>query len=242
MGARRRRDAAGASRERPARTDSRSDGRADQDRARRGDRVPVGRRGVRHGDCAADRYGLHHASQVPPQHLLGRGRHTGPRVTQAVHRRAGARHQLLLLRSRGAATDNGGDGLPHDQRDGWAHGPAGHAAGGGALEGEGTGLFAAAQYAGRAGRRRHILLRAAGSRAGQGAGQQADRALRRRAREQDAHRAFDAHIELEPHGRHDAQLRDRHALQRGGAAGRYDPDQLRRLGRDRASRLSWRRA
>jgi glutamate synthase (NADPH/NADH) large chain len=65
--------------------------------------------------------GLHHDAQVPPQHLPGRRRHAGPGAARALHRPAGARDQLLLLRGRGTARDHGRAGLPH-RRPKWSAG------------------------------------------------------------------------------------------------------------------------
>ena len=82
-------------------------------RPRRGHRRPPRRRRVRLRDRAADRRRLHHDAQVPPQHLPGRRRHAGPGAAQALQRQARARHQLLLLRRRGSARDDGRARLPH---------------------------------------------------------------------------------------------------------------------------------
>ena len=76
----------------------------------------LGRRRVRLRDRAADRGRLHHDAQVPSQHLPGRRGDAGPGAAQALHRPARARHQLLLLRGRGAARDHGAPGLPHPER------------------------------------------------------------------------------------------------------------------------------
>ena len=72
------------------------------------DRRAARRRRVRLRHGAADRRRLHHDAQVPPQHLPGRRRDAGPRAAQALHRPAGTRHQLFLLRRRGSARDHGG--------------------------------------------------------------------------------------------------------------------------------------
>ena len=69
--------------------------------------APRGRR-VRLLDRAADRGGLHHDAQVPPQHLPGRRRDAGSGAAQALQGHARARHQLLLLRRRGGARADGG--------------------------------------------------------------------------------------------------------------------------------------
>ena len=82
------------------------------------------RRRVRLLDRAADRRRLHHDAQVPPQHLPGRRRDAGPGAAQALQGPARARHQLLLLRRRGGARADGGDGLPHVRGDGRPLGPA----------------------------------------------------------------------------------------------------------------------
>jgi glutamate synthase (NADPH/NADH) large chain len=44
-----------------------------------------------------------------------------PRIAQALHRQARARHQLLLLRCRRSARDDGCHGLPHHERDDRPH-------------------------------------------------------------------------------------------------------------------------
>ena len=59
-----------------------------------------------------DRGRLHHDAQVPSEHLPGRRRDAGPGAAQALRRHARACHQLLLLRRRGGARADGGDGLP----------------------------------------------------------------------------------------------------------------------------------
>ena len=98
----------------------------------------LGRRRIRLRHRALDRGGLHHDAQVPPQHLpRGRG-DAGPRASQAVHRPARARHQLLLLRRRGSARDHGVPRLPHLQRDGGPDPDARPVQAGGALEGQGA--------------------------------------------------------------------------------------------------------
>ena len=80
---------------------------------RRRHRGAARRRRVRLLDRAADRGRLHHDAQVPSQHLPGRRRDAGPGAAQALQGPARARHQLLLLRRRGSARADGGDGLPH---------------------------------------------------------------------------------------------------------------------------------
>ncbi len=77
------------------------------DRAGRGDRRAAGGRRVRLRHRAADRRRLHHDAQVPPEHLPGRRGDAGPGAAQALHRHAGARHQLLLLHRRGSARTDG---------------------------------------------------------------------------------------------------------------------------------------
>ena len=78
------------------------------------DRRAAGSRRVRLLDRAADRGGLHHDAQVPPEHLPGRRRDAGSRAAQAVQGHARAHHQLLLLRRRGSARVDGAR---------WASGP-----------------------------------------------------------------------------------------------------------------------
>ena len=111
-------------------------------------------------DRAADRGRLHHDAQVPPQHLPGRRRDAGPGAAQALRRPARARHQLLLLRRRRSARDDGRDGLPHVRGDGRADADARPAAGDRALEGQGPRLLQAVlQAAGAAGRRASTTAR-----------------------------------------------------------------------------------
>ena len=61
----------------------------------------------------ADHHGLHHAAQVPPQHLFGRHCHARSRTAQAVPGPARARHQFLLLYRRTDAAIHGGSRFPH---------------------------------------------------------------------------------------------------------------------------------
>jgi hypothetical protein len=85
-------------------------------RARRAGRRPA--RGRRDGlfHRPADRGGLHHDAQVPPQHLPRRRRHPGPGAAQALQGTARARHQLFLLRRRGSARADGGHGRAFAER------------------------------------------------------------------------------------------------------------------------------
>ena len=87
-------------------------------RPRRRDRRAARRRRVRLRHRAADRGRLHHDAQVPSQHLPGRRRDAGPGAAQALHRQARACDQLLLLRRRGSARDDGRARLPQVRRDG----------------------------------------------------------------------------------------------------------------------------
>ena len=119
-------------------------------RPRRGDRRAARRRRVRLLDRAADRGRLHHDAQVPSQHLPGRRRDPGPGAARALHRPARARHQLLLLRRRRGARADGGDGLPHLQRDDRPDADARPAQGDRALEGQGPRLLQAVHQADRA--------------------------------------------------------------------------------------------
>ena len=107
VGARARRDAPGARHERAARPRAPPGRRAAQDGARRGLRRAARGRRVRVRDRAARRERLHHDAQVPPQHLPGRHRDAGPGAARALPGHARARHQLLLLRRRGAARHHG---------------------------------------------------------------------------------------------------------------------------------------
>ena len=89
--------------QRPARPHRGAGRRRAAHRPRRRHRRAAGRRRVRLRHRAADRGRLHHDAQVPPQHLPGRRGDAGPGAARALHRPARARHQLLLLRRRGAA-------------------------------------------------------------------------------------------------------------------------------------------
>ena len=102
-------------------------GRRPADRPGRRRRRPAGRRRIRLRHRPADRGGLHHDAQVPPQHLPGGGGDPGSGPARPLHRRARAHHQLLLLRRRGAARDHGAPGLPHRSGDDRPGGPPGRA-------------------------------------------------------------------------------------------------------------------
>ena len=58
----------------------------------------LGAEGVRVRDSAAHHAGLHHAAQVPPQHVLGGHRDAGPGAPPHVQGQAGGPHQLPVLR------------------------------------------------------------------------------------------------------------------------------------------------
>ena len=118
VGARPRRDPAGAGAEQPARPHRRAGRRAAQDRPRRRDRGAARRRGVRLRDGAARRVGLRHDARLPPEHLPGRHRDAGSGAAQEVHRQAGVRRELLPVRRRRSARADGGARVPHDRRDG----------------------------------------------------------------------------------------------------------------------------
>ena len=86
VGARARRDPAGAGAQQASRPHRRADRRPDEDRPRRGDRRAAGRRGVRLLHRAAGGDGLHHDAGVPPQHLPGGHRHPGSAAPRASSR------------------------------------------------------------------------------------------------------------------------------------------------------------
>ena len=173
LGAGGRRDPASAGDERPEGPHRRPDRRPAKDRAGRGNRLPAGSRGVRLLYRAPDHPGLHHAAQVPSEHMLRRNRHPGPGATKDVQRQAGVRDKLLLLRRRAPPGDHGEPGLPHRQRDGGAGGQAGNPAGHRPLEGEGSGPGEPAPQAGRAGLGGDLSLPGAGPRPGPCSGPQA---------------------------------------------------------------------
>ena len=135
VGARARRDAAGADAQPPARSHRRAGRRPAEDRPRRRHRGAARRRGVRLRDRGAGGVGLHHDARLPPEHLPGRRRDAGSGAAQEVHRQAGVRRELLPLRRRGRARADGGARVPHDRRDGRPRRPARDAAGARALEG-----------------------------------------------------------------------------------------------------------
>ncbi len=86
VGARPRRDAADARRQRPARPHPRRDRRPAEDRPRRRRRGAARRRGVRLRVVRARRVGLHHDARLPPEHLPGRHRHAGPAAARRSSR------------------------------------------------------------------------------------------------------------------------------------------------------------
>ena len=157
----------------------------------------------------------------------GRHRHPGPGAQEALHRHAGARHQLLLLRRRRGARVHGRDGLPalrgHDRARRQAEDAGGHRA----LEGQGRGPLGPPAPGRGARRRRHPARRSPGAQPRQGAGQRAYREVSARPRSQGACPFLPAHHQHEPHGRGDALGGDSPALRRRGTAGRHDPDRPR---------------
>ena len=118
------RDPAGAGAERPAPAHPGPGRRRPQDRPRRGGGGADGRRGVRHGHRVADRDRLHHAAQVPPQHLLGRHRDPGSRAAQALRRHPRAGGQLLHAGGRRGPPADGRAGYPPLRRPGRPGRPA----------------------------------------------------------------------------------------------------------------------
>ena len=91
LGARPRRDPAGARRQRPARPRAPAGRRRAAHRLRRRRRRAARRRGVRLLDRSAGRGGLHHDARLPPQHLPGGHRDAGSRAAPALRRHARAR-------------------------------------------------------------------------------------------------------------------------------------------------------
>ena len=135
VGARSRRDAAGASPQRPPRPDRRPGGRPDEDRPRRRHRRAARRRGVRLRDGAAGGLGLRDDARLPSQHVPRRHRDAGSGAAQEVHRQARVRRELLQVHRRGSARADGGARLPDDGRDDRAGGAARRAPGARPLEG-----------------------------------------------------------------------------------------------------------
>ena len=98
VGARARRDAAGAGRERPARPGARAGRRGLQDRPRRRRRRAARCRRVLVRHRAAPRRGLPDGALVPPRHLPGRDREPAPRAPREVRRHAGDGRGLPAVR------------------------------------------------------------------------------------------------------------------------------------------------
>ncbi len=131
---------------------------------RRRRRAPRRRRvRVRHRAARGDR--LHHDAQVPPQHVPGRHRDAESGAAKEVHRPAGARRQLLLLRRRGSARADGEARDTALRRSHRSLRPSRQAPRHRALEGEGTRFLADLSSAEDARRGRAPPLRGAGSRA-----------------------------------------------------------------------------
>ena len=190
-----------------------TDGRL-EDRPRRRDRRAARRRGDWLLDRAADHARLHHDAQVPPEHLPGRRRDAGSGAAQEVRRQARARRELSVHGRRGSAADHGGARLPHVRRHDrprrrapsrrTAHRP---------LEGRRPRPVAAARAGREAARRR----RGRTARAQAGPRPRTSRSTieldrpRRSSRSSSgkkvAHELDDR--EYQPHGRHDAEPRDR---------------------------------
>ena len=154
VGARARRDAAGAPPQRPPRSDRRAGGRAAQDRPRRRDCGAARRRRVRLRDRRPGGVRLHHDARLPPEYVPGRRRDAGPRAAQEVQREAGVRRELLPLRGRGRARADGGARVPHGRRDGGPRRPSERQAGPGSLESRGCRPVADSLPARRCRRRR----------------------------------------------------------------------------------------
>ena len=141
LGARPRRDPAGARPQQAARPHRRPGGRAAEDGARRRHRRAARRRGVRLRHRAAGRHGLRDDAGLPPQHVPRRHRDPGPRAPQALRGRAGVRHDLLPVHRRGGPGAHGPARLPDRRRDDRPGGPPGRAGGGRPLEGARPGLL-----------------------------------------------------------------------------------------------------
>ncbi len=140
---------------------------------------------------------------VATQDPVLRKRFTGP---------ARARDQFFLLRRRRSARADGGDGLSQVRRDDRADADARPRQRAGARQGQRPRLLQAVHQAGRAGKRRALQLREAGSQDPRYHRPQADRpvASRAGARHAGAHRHADQ--EHRPHHRRHALGRDRQAL------------------------------
>ena len=132
-----RRDPADAGAQPPARPRRAAGRRRHPHRPGRARRRSARRRRVRLLDRAAHRGRLHHDAQVPSEHLSGGRGDAGPRPAQALQGHAGARGELLLLRGRGVARADGGDGLHQARRPHRSCRLPRHAGGHQSLEGEG---------------------------------------------------------------------------------------------------------
>ena len=211
VGARPRRDAAGAGAEQAARPHRRAGGRPAEDRPRRRHRGAPGRRGVRLRDGAARRVGLRHDARLPPEHLPGRRRDAGSRscARSSPASRSSSRTSSASSPRKCASYMAQLGFRTMDEMIGRVDRLERHA-GGRPLEGAGasTSRRSCYQPAGRPGR---------GACAGCAA---QDHGLERRARQR-AHRRMCRHAleqqaagrdpaadpQRQPHGRHDARLR-----------------------------------
>ncbi len=118
VGARPRRDAADAARQRSARPHRGAGRRPAQDRPRRGHRRAAGGRGVRLRHRAAGGVGLHPDAGLPPRHLpRGRG-HPEPGAARALHGQGRVRRHVLRVHRRGGARDPRRARLPLPRRGG----------------------------------------------------------------------------------------------------------------------------
>ena len=198
------------------------------------------RRGIRLRHRAADHARLHHDAQVPSQHLPGRRRHAGPGAAQEVRRQAGARRSTICSWSPRKRGRSWRARLPHD-RTRWSaasiaskrttRSSTGRPTASTSRRSAHAGAEAARRRRGRIARGSRIT--ASSSRSTHeliDAGQTAIEAARSR-------RDRTADPQHQPHGRHDAQPRDRQALGRRAAARRHDPLQVHRLGRPELRRV-----
>ncbi len=190
-------------------------------------------------------HGLHHDAGLPPEHLPGGRRHPGPRAAQALRGQARVRRELLPLHRRGGPRVHGAARLPHHGRDDRPRRPPRRQAGA-STTGRPRASTSPPSCTGPAmpARGRPSLRDGAGPRPRPRARpDHADPALPRRAIEQaEPVELAPADPERQPHRRHDARLRDHHALGRRRAARRHHPVHFTRLGRAELRRLRAARA
>src|SRR5581483_7628512 len=199
--------------------------------------IAARRRRVRLCYHAAHLDGLHHAAQVPPEHLLGGHCDAGSGSARALHRRAGACDQLLLLYRRTDARTHGQARFPHGRRDGGSRRQDRCIARRSALEGKRNRSLVDPLCARVAVTCLPSPYAGAGSRPRPGARSPTHRQGRARTRIAEAGEEQLRHPQRTPHGGRDARRPDRAPLRLGWSAGRHDSLPLPRLSRPELRRL-----